>query len=121
MENLNNQKLNEIPLGSFRALLTECREDEIVEGRTAFFMKMALYSFSGCISVFCEDSFLNHVGLPKTRDFFALLDVAGITWENFFDLEGMVIEGEVIYELVGNALVPTITYQKVVAPPPRSL
>ena len=107
------------PIGDYRAIVTDCRAEEITEGTVTIYLSLILIDLkTDTIYTYC-DTIVNHLDNPRSREFFDFLDVSSIQWVDYEDLIGLTFDCTVTFEQYGDTVLPILCKRKILAKPPR--
>lgn len=105
------------PIGEFRAIVVDCRAEEITEGTVTIYLSLILIDLeSGNIYTYC-DTIVNHLQNPRSVEFFDFLSASYVCWEEYEDLKGLTFNCTVTFEQYGGTVLPILCKRKIVAKP----
>ena len=105
------------PIGDYRAVVTDCRADEITEGIVTIYLSLVLIDLkTDNIYTYC-DTIVNHLQNPRSTEFFDFLSDLYVCWEQYEDLIGLTFDCTVTYEQYGDTVLPILCKRKILAKP----
>lgn len=106
------------PVGDYRAIVTDCRADEITDGIVTVYLYLLLFDLqTNHIYTYC-DSLVNHSDNPRSMEFFDFLSASYVCWEDYDDLIGLTFDTSIAYEQYGDTVMPILCNRKLLAKPP---
>ena len=106
------------PIGDYRAIITDCRADEITEGIVTLYINLLLIDLqTDNIYTYC-DTIVNHLDNPRSVEFFDFLSASYVCWEEYEDLIGLTFDCTVTFEQYGDTVLPILCRRKILAKPP---
>lgn len=105
------------PIGDYRAIVTDCRAEEITEGTVTIYLGLILIDLeTDNIYTYC-DTIVNHLDNPRSVDFFDFLSSSYVCWTQYEDLIGLTFDCSVIFEQYGDTVCPILCNRKILAKP----
>ena len=106
------------PVGDYRAMVVDCRADEITEGIITIYLELLLINLqSSEIYSYC-DTIVNDLNNPRSCEFFDFLTSAYVQYEQYEDLVGLTFDVTVAFEQNGTNILPILCNRKLLAKPP---
>lgn len=120
---MSNDILKEFPIthpfaiGEYRAIVTDCRAEEITEGIVTIYVCLALVDLqTNDIYQYC-DTIVNCLDNPRSVEFFDFLSASHIYFEEYEDLIGLIFNCSITYEQYGDTVLPILCKRKLLAKP----
>lgn len=105
------------PIGDYRAIVIDCRADEITEGIVTIYLDLMLMNLqTDEIFIYC-DTIVNDLKNPRSQDFFDFLSASYVCFEQYEDLIGLAFECIVTFEQYGETVLPILCNRKILAKP----
>lgn len=105
------------PVGDYRAIVTDCRADEITDGIVTIYIDLLLIDLqTDKIYTFC-DTIVNDLHNPRSVNFFDFLSASYVCYEQYADLIGLTFDCTMTFEQYGNTVLPILCNRKVLAKP----
>lgn len=105
------------PVGDYRAIVTDCRADEITEGIVTIYLSLILIDLeTDNIYTYC-DTIVNHLQNPRSVEFFDFLSASYISFEDYEELIGLTFDCTVTFEQYGENVLPILCNRKILAKP----
>lgn len=117
MINIREFPTHPFPVGDYRAIVLDCRADEITEGIVTVYLEVMLINLlTDDIYLYC-DTIVNHLENPRSKEFFDFLSSSYVNWVDYDDIIGLAFDCSVIYEQHGDSVVPILCKRKILAKP----
>ena len=116
--NIQSFPTHPFPIGDYRAMVVDCRADEITEGIVTIYLELLLINLQNSeIYSYC-DTIVNNLNNSRSCEFFDFLTSSYVQWEQYDDLVGLTFDVTVTFEQHGDTVLPILCNRKMLAKPP---